>query len=195
MSSNEQAGESDDWGAAVMSAIHSDGEDDQEGINFVSGGGGFGAAAGAEGGQQEMKSVADLQEATSAIKSNEISMEEFVNVVQKVQKVANNALKLYAIPAVKKDLPGKLTEKQNELWAGLETQLLRVKEGTETMLAYATNHQIGELEAGLETTVQGLKAAVDIQKQADAEYAVIMEREKEEKAERARKAAEANSAS
>jgi hypothetical protein len=190
MSSNEQAGENDDWGAAVMSALHhAEGEDDQEGINFVSGGGGLATAVGgAEGGG----SVAALQDATTAIKSNEISMDEFVTVVGKVQTVANNALKLYAIPAVRKDLPGKLTEKQNELWLALEAQLLLIKEGTETMLAYATNSQIGELESGLDTVVKALKSAADIQKQADAEYAAIMEREKEEKAARAQKAAEAN---
>ena len=186
------------WGGAIQSALEEAGEEedeDEEGINVVSTGG-LSAASGAnETGKEELPYVILLKAAVSTLKSGEISEEEFVEGVKKLDAIADNALKVYEIPAVKKDLPGKLTDHQNSIVSALEVQIHRLKEGLGLLLGYPSTKAVGDLDSGLQIAVDALNASADIQKKADTEREAIRQQEKEEKAKRAQKAAEADSAS
>ena len=180
------------WGGAIQSAIHDAGEeDDEEGIDVLSGSG-LSATGGADD-EEELPYVILLHAAVSAIKAGQISEAEFIEGVSKLDVIADNALKVYEIPAVKKDLPGKLTEHQNDIVSGLEAEIHRLKEGLTLMLSYPSTKDVAELDAGLQLAVGAMHASAEIQKKADAERAAITEREKKEKAARAQKAAAADS--
>ena len=191
MGSEEQGSDdAPDWGGAVINALHDadDEEEDEEGINIVSQ---SGLVPGASD-PGELPNVILIRQAVEAIKAGAITPEQFVEGVKKLDAVADNALKLYAIPAVKQDLPGKLTDHQNNLWSGLEAEIRKLKEGLGLMMAYATNNSIDDLDTGAEMAIKSLKDSVKVQKKAVAEYEAIVEREKAEKAQRAAKAAAAN---
>ena len=180
------------WGGAIQSAIHDAGEEeDEEGIDVVSGSG-LSNSGGADD-DEELPYVILLHAAVAAIKAGHISDEEFLEGVGKLDVIADNALKVYEIPAVKKDLPGKLTEHQNNIVAGLEAELHRLKEGLTLMLSYPSTRDASELDAGLQLAVGAMHASAEIQMKADAERAAIAEREKQEKAARAQRAAAADS--
>ena len=185
------------WGGAIQSAL-AEGEEedeDEEGINVVSTGG-LSAASGAnETGKEELPYVILLKAAVSTLKSGEISEEEFVDGVKKLDAIADNALKVYEIPAVKKDLPGKVTDPQNSIVSVLEVQIHRLNEELGLLLGYPSTKAVGDLDSGLQIAVDALNASADIQKKADTEREAIRQQEKEEKAKRAQKAAEADSAS
>lgn len=192
MSSDDAEDESPAWGGAIQSAIHDAGdEDDEEGINVVSGTGLSGG--GGDDDEEELPYVILLHAATAAIKSGEISEAEFVEGVSKLDVIVDQALKVYDIPAVKKDLPGKLTELQNTIVSGLEAELHRLKEGLTLMLSYPSSKDTADLDAGLQMAVGAMHASAEIQRKADAERAAIAEREKAEKAARAQRAAAADS--
>ena len=192
MGSDDAENDAPAWGGAIQSAIHDAGEeDDEEGIDVLSGSG-LSATGGADD-EEELPYVILLHAAVSAIKAGQISEAEFIEGVSKLDVIADNALKVYEIPAVKKDLPGKLTEHQNDIVSGLEAEIHRLKEGLTLMLSYPSTKDVAELDAGLQLAVGAMHASAEIQKKADAERAAITEREKKEKAARAQKAAAADS--
>lgn len=177
------------WGGLIQTALDEAGdEEDEEGINVVSNSP-ISGGTGGEDGAKELPYVVLLNAAVSMIKSGELSDDEFVEGVKKLDVIADNALKVYAIPAVKKDLPGKLTDYQNEIVNSLEVQLHRLKEGLGLLLGYPETRSIDDLETGLKIAVKALNDSAEIQRKADAEKADIMEREQQEKARRAQRAA------
>jgi len=180
------------WGGAIQSAISEAGdEEDEKGINVVSGGGL--SADGSPEGLPELPYVILLRQAVAALKAGHISEEEFIGGVSKLDVVTDNALKVYAIPTVKKDLPGKLTDHQNEIVNSLEGELHKLKEGLGLLLGYPDSKEEADLNDGLQMAVDAMYASAAIQKAANAEKAAIDERKKEEKANRAA-AAEAEDA-
>jgi hypothetical protein len=182
-----------DWGGAIQSAISEAGDDEDDdgpGINVVSSSGLTGTAASAPADREELPYVTLLKAAVAMVQTGEITVEEYVEGINKLDAIADNALKVYAIPAVKKDLPGKLTGHQNAIVNALEVEIHRLKEGIATLLAYPASQAVGDLETGLEQSVNALNAMADIQAKADTERAAILQREKEEKARRAQKAAD-----
>lgn len=179
------------WGGAIQSALEdASDEDDDVNLNVVSGSGLPGVSAG-EAGDKELPYVTLLKAAVTMVQSGEITMEQYVEGVSKLDAIADNALKIYAIPAVKKDLPGKLTDYQNSIVSGLEAEIHRLKEGLGRLLNYPSSQSAEDLEAGLELSVSALNNSAEIQKKADAERAAILKREKEERAGRSQQAAEA----
>lgn len=180
------------WGGAIQSALSEAGdEEDEKGINVVSGGGLSADGADEPGG--ELPYVILLRQAVAAIKAGHISDEEFVEGVSKLDVICDNALKVYAIPTVKKDLPGKLTEHQNEIVNSLEAELHRLKEGLGLLLGYPQSKSESDLDEGLHMAVDAMHTSAAIQKAANVEKAAIDARKKEEKARRAQ-AAEAEDA-
>jgi hypothetical protein len=183
-----------DLGDAIQSALAnaSDEHDEDSHLDVVSNSGlsGGGAAADKSG---ELPYVVLLKAAVSMVKTGELSMEEYVEGVMKLDVIADNALKVYSIPAIKKDLPGKLTEHQNSLMGALEAEIHRLKEGLGVLLSYPETRAIGDLETGLETSVSAMNAMAVVQKAADAEREAILQREQEDKERRAQKAAEVES--
>lgn len=179
------------WGGAIQSALEdASDEDDDVNLNVVSGSGLPGVSAG-EAGDKELPYVTLLKAAVTMVQSGEITMEQYVEGVSKLDAIADNALKIYAIPAVKKDLPGKLTDYQNSIVSGLEAEIHRLKEGLGRLLNYPNSQSSEDLEVGLELSVSALNTSAEIQKKADAERAAILKREKEERAGRSQQAAEA----
>jgi len=178
-----------DLGAAIQSA-RANQEDDEQKVDVVQRGG-LDERAVEYGNPDDLPYVKLLKAAVALVKTGELSMEEYVEGVGKLDAIADNALKLYAIPAVKKDLPGKLTEHQNSLVGGLEAQIYKMKEGLEILLSYPETQAVGDLEVGLQTAVSAMNEIDRIQGAADAERDRIQEEEREEKARRAQKAAEA----
>lgn len=179
------------WGGAIQSALEdASDEDDDVNLNVVSGSGLPGVSAG-EAGDKELPYVTLLKAAVTMVQSGEITMEQYVEGVSKLDAIADNALKIYAIPAVKKDLPGKLTDYQNSIVSGLEAEIHRLKEGLGRLLNYPNSQSSEDLEVGLELSVSALNHSAEIQKKADAERAAILKREKEERAGRSQQAAEA----
>lgn len=194
MSSDDETNDAPAWGGAIQSAIHDAGdEEDEEGINVVSNSGLSSGSGANEADSEELPYVVLLRAAVSTVQSGEITMDEFVEGVKKLDSIANQALKVYEIPAVKKDLPGKLTDYQNEIVSALEFQIHRLKEGLALLLSYPASKAVGDLETGLQIAVGALHASADIQKKADAERAAILQEEKEDKAQRAQRAAAADS--
>jgi len=194
MSSDDEANDVPAWGGAIQSAIDEAGEEeDDEGINVVSNSGLSSGSGPGEADSEELPYVVLLRAAVSMVQSGEITMDEFVEGVKKLDNIADQALKVYEIPAVKKDLPGKLTDYQNEIVSSLETQIHRLKEGLGLLLSYPASKAVDDLENGLQIAVGALHASADIQKKADAERAAILQEEKEEKAQRAQRAAAADS--
>ena len=178
-----------DLGAAIQSA-RANPEDDEQKVNVVQRGG-LDERAVEYGNPDDLPYVKLLKAAVALVKTGELSMEEYVEGVGKLDAIADNALKLYAIPAVKKDLPGKLTEHQNSLVGGLEAQIHKMKEGLGILLSYPETEAVGDLEVGLQTAVSAMNEIDRIQSAADAERDRIQDEEREEKARRAQKAAEA----
>lgn len=190
MSSDDDA---PDWSGALQSALEEAGEDeDEEGINVVSNDGLSTRPSTQESGTKELPYVVLLKAAVSAVLSGEISEQEYLEGVKKLDAIANQALKVYEIPAVKKDLPGKLTDYQNQIVAALEEQIHKLKEGLGLMLAYPQTKSVEDMEAGLQIAVDSLNASANIQKKADTEREAIRQKEKEDKLKRAQKAAESD---
>lgn len=194
MSPEEEERDVPDWGSAVQGAIARAGETDEDEdeeprLDVVSGAGL--PAGGAQAGTEELPYVGLLKAAVSMVKTGELSIDDYVEGVKKLDVIADNALKVYAIPAVKTELPGKLSEHQNSIVSALEVEIHRMKEGLALLLGYPETRALGDLETGLQTTVSAMNAMAGIQKKADAEYSRIMEQEKQDKARRAQQAAEA----
>jgi len=184
MASVEEDGPS--WGDAIQGAIsNAEGEVDGEGINVVSGGGLSGDGSEASG---ELPYVTLLKLAVGGLKSGQLSEEEFVEGVSKLDVITDNALRVYAIPTVKKDLPGKLTDHQNEIVDALEAELHRLKEGLTTLLNFPATQNPEDLDIGLQTCIDAMNASRDIQREAKIEKAAIDARKAEEKARRAQAA-------
>ena len=184
MSSDEEDGPS--WGAAIQGAISkAEGEKDEEGVNVVSGGGLSGDGSDASG---ELPYVTLLKLAVGGLKSGQLSQEEFLEGVSKLDVITDNALRVYAIPTVKKDLPGKLTDHQNEIVNALEAELRRLKEGLTILLNFPETQSREDLDIGLQTCIDAMNASRDIQKEARTEKAAIDARKAEEKARRAQAA-------
>lgn len=178
------------WGGAIQSAISQAGdEEDEEGVNVVSGSGL--SADGADGGG-ELPYVILLKQAVAGLKAGVLSEEQFVEGVSKLDVITDNALRVYAIPTVKKDLPGKLTDHQNEIVDALEAELHRLKEGLGLLLNYPNTKEKSDLDSGLQTCIDAMNASRDIQNEAKTEKEAIDERRKEEKARRAEAAAAAD---
>ena len=172
------------WGNAISSAISdAEGEVDEEGINVVAGGG-----LSNDGASGELPYVTLLKLAVGGLKSGQLSEEEFVEGVSKLDVITDNALRVYAIPTVKKDLPGKLTDHQNQIVNALEAELHRLKEGLTILLNYPETRNPEDLDVGLQTCIDAMNASRDIQKEAKAEKAAIDARKAEEKAKRAQAA-------
>ncbi|MCA9778634.1 MAG: hypothetical protein KC800_18025 [Candidatus Eremiobacteraeota bacterium] len=178
-----------DLGAAIQSA-RANQEDDEPKVDVVHRGG-LEAKAVEYGEANDLPYVKLLKAAVALVKTGELSMEEYVEGVGKLDAIADNALKLYAIPAVKKDLPGKLTEHQNAIVGGLEAQIHKMKEGLGILLSYPETEAVGDLEVGLQMAVSAMNEIDRIQSAADAERDRIQDEEQEEKARRAQKAAQA----
>ncbi|GMU55344.1 MAG: hypothetical protein AMXMBFR33_44900 [Candidatus Xenobia bacterium] len=192
--SSEGEDKAADWSGALQGAISEAGdEEDPSGIDVVSSGGLSGSSAGAESDNGELPYVVLLHAAARTVQSGEITVEEFIEGIGKLDAIADNALKIYAIPAVKNDLPGKLTDYQNSIVSALEVELHNLKKGLALMLTYPESKAVGDLEAGLKIAVASLNASNEIKKKADAERAAILQREQDEKAVRAQKAAQADS--
>lgn len=174
------------WGNAIQSAISRAGdEEDGEGINVVSGGGLSADGSGAAG---ELPYVTLLKLAVAGLKSGELSEEQFLEGVSKLDVITDNALRVYAIPTVKKDLPGKLSDHQNEIVNALEAELHRLKEGLTLLLGFPDSQNPADLDTGLQTCIDAMNASRDIQKEAKTEKAAIDARKAEEKARRAQAA-------
>lgn len=191
--SSESKVDDADWGALESVLADADDAEDEEnepGIDVISNTG-LPTGADAHADSKELPYVTLINAAVSMVKSGELSMEEYVGGVSKLDAVADNALKVYSIPAVKKDLPGKLTEDQNAIMGALETEIHRLKEGLALLLAYPETKSLDDLEVGRETSVSALNAMAEVQKKAEAERVRIAQKEKEDKARRAQKAAEA----
>ncbi|MBN9416426.1 MAG: hypothetical protein J0I12_13360 [Candidatus Eremiobacteraeota bacterium] len=179
------------WGGAIQSAISQAGdEEDEEGVNVVSG---DGLTAGGSG-AGELPYVTLLKLAVAGLRSGELSEEQFIEGVSKLDVITDNALRVYAIPTVKKDLPGKLTEHQNEIVDALEVELHRLKEGLTLLLNFPSTKNQGDLDTGLQTCIDAMNASRDIQSEAKIEKAAIDERKRDEKARRAEAAAAADEA-
>ncbi len=192
--SSEGEDKAADWSGALQGAISEAGdEEDPSGIDVVSSGGLSGSSQGTESDNGELPYVVLLHAAARTVQSGEITVEEFIEGIGKLDAIADNALKIYAIPAVKNDLPGKLTDYQNSIVSALEVELHNLKKGLALMLTYPESKAVGDLEAGLKIAVASLNASNEIKKKADAEKAAILQREQDEKAVRAQKAAEADS--
>ncbi len=186
MSSDQDA---PDWSGALSGAIvEGEDEEDTPPLNIVSSSGLGGTGAVAEGDTEELPYVTLLYAACRTVQSGEITIEQFVEGVSKLDVITDNALKIYAIPAVKKDLPGKLTDHQNSIVNALEGELHNLKKGLTLMLSYAETKSQADLEEGTRIAVASLNASRSIQKKADTEYDAIMEREKGDKARRAQQA-------
>lgn len=184
MASDEEDGPS--WGAAIQGAISkAEGEKDEEGVNVVSGGGLSGDGSDASG---ELPYVTLLKLAVGGLKSGQLSQEEFLEGVSKLDVITDNALRVYAIPTVKKDLPGQLTDHQNEIVNALEAELRRLKEGLTILLNFPETQSREDLDIGLQTCIDAMNASRDIQKEARTEKAAIDARKAEEKARRAQAA-------
>ncbi len=184
MASDEE--ESPSWGAAIQGAISkAEGEEDEEGVNVVSGGGLSGDGSDASG---ELPYVTLLKLAVGGLKSGQLSQEEFLEGVSKLDVITDNALRVYAIPTVKKDLPGKLTDHQNEIVNALEAELHRLKEGLTILLSFPETQSREDLDIGLQTCIDAMNASRDIQKEAKTEKAAIDAHKAEEKARRAQAA-------
>ncbi|MBX3165810.1 MAG: hypothetical protein KF760_00305 [Candidatus Eremiobacteraeota bacterium] len=174
------------WGGAIQSAISQAGdEEDEEGVNVVSGGGLSGEGVDESG---ELPYVILLKQAVAGLKAGVLTEEQFVEGVSKLDVITDNALRVYAIPTVKKDLPGKLTDHQNEIVNALEVELHRLKEGLTVLLNYPNTQDQADLDSGLQTCIDAMNASRDIQKEAKIEKEAIDERKKEEKARRAQAA-------
>lgn len=173
-----------DWGGALQSAISDEGEDDPAPMNVVANAGlsGVTAAAAAEDG--ELKYVTLLKAAAAMVKTGEITVDEYVEGVGKLLAINENALKIYQIPAVKKELPTKLTEHQYKIVMALEGELYKQKEGLERMLSWPQTQAIDDLDGGLEEAVGAMIRMQDIKAAADTEKASIDAKEKEDKARR-----------
>lgn len=179
------------WGGAIQSAIEDAGdEDDEVNLNVVSGSGLPGVSVG-DADSKELPYVTLLKAAVTMVQSGEITVEQYVEGVSKLDAIADNALKIYAIPAVKKDLPGKLTDYQNSIVSGLEAEIHKLKEGLGRLLNYPSSQSQEDLEVGLELAVNALNASAEIQKKAEVERAEVLQREKDERARRGQQAAEA----
>ena len=127
-------------------------------------------------------------EAVAGLKAGVLNEEQFVEGVSKRDVITDNALRVYAIPTVKKDLPGKLTDHQNEIVSALEAELHRLKEGLTILLNYPNTQNRGDLDSGLQLCIDAMNASRDIQKEAKVEKEAIDERKKDEKARRAQAA-------
>ncbi len=177
----------DDWGFSSAIARAKEEADDAPGINVVSNSGvGAGAAANAA---KELPYETLLNAAVSMVKTGKLTMEEYVAGVKKLDVIVDNALKVYAIPAVKKDIPGKLDEHQAGILNGLEAETRNMKAGLTRMLAYPETMSSDDLDGGHKQAVAAMHAIDAIQKKADAEKARLDQAHKEEKAKRAQKAA------
>ncbi len=178
------------WGGAIQSAIDQAGdEEDGEGVNVVSGSGLAADGASASG---ELPYVILLKQAVAGLKAGVLSEDQFVEGVSKLDVITDNALRVYAIPTVKKDLPGKLTDHQNEIVSALEVELHRLKEGLTVLLNYPNTKDKSDLDSGLQTCIDAMNASRDIQTAALTEKEAIDERKKEEKTRRAEAAAAAD---
>lgn len=174
------------WGGAIQSAISQAGdEEDEEGVNVVSG---SGLAADGADESGELPYVILLKQAVAGLKAGVLNEEQFVEGVSKLDVITDNALRVYAIPTVKKDLPGKLTDHQNEIVSALEAELHRLKEGLTILLNYPNTQNRGDLDSGLQLCIDAMNASRDIQKEAKVEKEAIDERKKDEKARRAQAA-------
>lgn len=182
-----------DWGGALQSAI-SEGGDEEDGppLNVVANAGLSGVAAGAAGEPGELHYVTLLKAAVAMVKTGEITVDEYVEGVNKLVAINENALKIYQIPAVKKELPSKLTEHQYKIVLALEEELYKQKDGLMKLLAWPESQAIDDLDTGLEEAVGAMNRMHEIKQQADTEKAAIAEREKEEKARRAKALADAD---
>lgn len=183
---------SEDWSGALQGAISENEEDDPESIDVVSNTGLSGGSGGGSGGAEELPYVVLLNAAARTVQSGEISLEEFKEGLGKLDAIADNGLKIYAIPAVKNDLPGKLTDYQNKLMAALETELHNLKRGLALMLTYPDTKSVPDLQEGLRIAVGALNSSNEVKKKADAEKAAILEREEQDKARRTQEGDEAD---
>lgn len=180
-----------DLGAVLQNALAKRDEDEDEpSLDVVSSGGlhETGAAAPDSG---DPPYLVLLKAAVSMVQTGELSMDEYVEGVEKLDVIADNALKVYSVPAVKNDLPGKLDDYQNSLVASLEAELRKMKKGLGILLSYPETLAVGDLETGLATTASAMLQIKKIEHDADTERERLLEEEKEEKARRAQKAAEA----
>lgn len=190
MSPETEEDDGDVWGQLSNTIASSkDEEDDEPPINVVSQGGL--ASEGAAAASGELPYVGLLKAAVAAVQTGDITMEQYIEGVKKLDAIADNALRVYSIPAVKNDLPGKLTEHQNSIVTGLEAQIHKMKEGLGILLSYPETQAVGDLEVGLKTAVDAMNAIAGVQTKADAEAARIAEEAKADRARRAQKAAEA----
>lgn len=178
----------DDWGG-LSNAIASAKEeaDDAPGVDVVSNSGvGAGAAANTS---KELPYETLLNAAVAMVKTGKLSMEEYTAGVKKLDVIVDKALKVYAIPAVKKDIPGKLDDHQAAILNGLEAETRNMKAGLTRMLAYPQTNSSDDLDGGHKQAVAAMHAIDAIQRKADSEKARLDKEFKEEKAKRAQKAA------
>ncbi len=183
----------EDWGAlqSVLATSADEVDDDEPGIDVISNTGLPTSGGNAQTDAKELPYVTLINAAVTMVKAGELSTEDYIAGVKKLEVVADNALKIYAIPAIKKDLPGKLTDDQNAIVSSLEAEIHRLKAGLTLLLSYPDTESVSDLDTGRETAVSAMNAMAEIQKKADAERARIQKDEKEDKARRAQKAAEA----
>lgn len=173
-----------DWGGALQSAISEEGEEDTPPLNVVANTGVPGQTAAGSEGDGELQYVTLLKAAVAMVKTGEITVDQYVEGVNKLVAINENALKIYQIPAVKKELPHKLTEHQYKIVLDLEEELYKQKAGLEKLLAWTESQAIDDLDTGLEEAVGAMNRMHLIKNRADTEKAAIQEKEKEDKARR-----------
>ena len=179
-----------DLGAAIQSARANQEEDDPK-LDVLANSG-LAPDQVHYGEKGDLPYVVLLKAAVATVQTGEITMEQYVEGVKKLDAIADNALKLYAIPAVKKDLPKRLDEHQNSIVDELEVQIHQMKKGLGILLSYPETQAVGDLETGLELAVSAMNKIGEVQKAADSEVARIKDQEQEDKARRAQQAAEAD---
>ncbi len=179
----------DDWGLGSAISNAKEEADDGPGVNVVSNSGLSAGGAGAKAASGELRYVTLLNAAVEMVKTGKLSMEEYTAGVKKLDVICDNALKLYNIPALKKELPGKMDEHQTGILNGLERETRNMKAGLTRLLAYPETKSSADLEEGHKQAVDAMWAIDRIQKEADAEKARLDEKHKEEKAKRAQRAA------
>lgn len=179
----------DDWGLGSAISSAKTAADDGPGVNVVSNSGLSAGASAKKPAAGELRYVTLLNAAVDMVKTGKLSMEEYTAGVKKLDVICDNALKLYNIPALKKDIPSKMDENQLLILNGLEAETRNMKAGLTRLLAYPESRSSADLEEGHKQAVDAMWAIDRIQKKADAEKARLDQKHKEEKAKRAQKAA------
>lgn len=114
---------------------------------------------------EEAANLLLARQAAALIRKDEISAEEYLEMIFEVAQVADNGIKLFSTEVVKKETE-KLPEDQQELVRDFEEQVYVLKEGTDLMASYIETNNIDDLDRGLQLVEQSMLAVDQIQDRA-----------------------------